>query len=460
MEGAPALDLGKGGPQREPLLQSNPIAGDRDGDLPPVEAQLDRLDRDVEREADGSPEAGAGVRRGRRRVAARQRQGQRPPDDRRGVGIAEQQRGEAAAAAVVLDRHAQPALAQQVGEDGRQGAVVVGVDPAPEPAADLVGGRAQQRLRRRLGLGRGRHPNVDAVVLGVGADVRLIAPGQLVQQLGHRRLADAQGPDVDRADRTGGEVRRQPGQHLLLPHPPHLARHAGHRDDHRTGVADEPAGGGADRVRQQLGRGDGPGLLGVPLRHRQAAAGEEGPDPVEDGGVDDRRLADHLGDRLPRQVVVGRADAAGADDEIGVRGGVADGRHQPRQVVADLDDVEQLDPPRRQLLGEEGGVGVGQVALDQLAADREDVGAHRSPQPARRAHERGKGAPELLRQERQKSPSAVRDRGEDRVLGTLGGDRTPNLLVRSQTLYPLSYEGEFAGGPADQEYSSRSRTRH
>ena len=26
--------------------------------------------------------------------------------------------------------------------------------------------------------------------------------------------------------------------------------------------------------------------------------------------------------------------------------------------------------------------------------------------------------------------------------GTLGGNRTPNLLVRSQTLYPLSYEGE------------------
>ena len=27
------------------------------------------------------------------------------------------------------------------------------------------------------------------------------------------------------------------------------------------------------------------------------------------------------------------------------------------------------------------------------------------------------------------------------LIGTLGGDRTPNLLVRSQTLYPLSYEG-------------------
>ena len=35
--------------------------------------------------------------------------------------------------------------------------------------------------------------------------------------------------------------------------------------------------------------------------------------------------------------------------------------------------------------------------------------------------------------------------------GTLGGNRTPNLLVRSQTLYPLSYEGistahKYSGG--------------
>ncbi len=29
--------------------------------------------------------------------------------------------------------------------------------------------------------------------------------------------------------------------------------------------------------------------------------------------------------------------------------------------------------------------------------------------------------------------------------GTLGGNRTPNLLVRSQTLYPLSYEGTCSG---------------
>ncbi len=37
--------------------------------------------------------------------------------------------------------------------------------------------------------------------------------------------------------------------------------------------------------------------------------------------------------------------------------------------------------------------------------------------------------------------------------GTLGGNRTPNLLVRSQTLYPLSYEGIVAKSAG--KYSSR-----
>ena len=31
------------------------------------------------------------------------------------------------------------------------------------------------------------------------------------------------------------------------------------------------------------------------------------------------------------------------------------------------------------------------------------------------------------------------------VLGALGGTRTPNLLIRSQMLYPLSYERRMPG---------------
>ena len=37
-----------------------------------------------------------------------------------------------------------------------------------------------------------------------------------------------------------------------------------------------------------------------------------------------------------------------------------------------------------------------------------------------------------------KEPLPDAERGSD--LGALGGTRTPNLLIRSQMLYPLSYE--------------------
>ena len=37
------------------------------------------------------------------------------------------------------------------------------------------------------------------------------------------------------------------------------------------------------------------------------------------------------------------------------------------------------------------------------------------------------------------------DVGDLRLLGALGGSRTPNLLIRSQMLYPLSYERSGTG---------------
>ena len=56
---------------------------------------------------------------------------------------------------------------------------------------------------------------------------------------------------------------------------------------------------------------------------------------------------------------------------------------QPLQVIADLDDVQQLNSLRGQLLGEEGGIGVGQVTTHQLAADGENVRSHRNRPPTR-----------------------------------------------------------------------------
>jgi hypothetical protein len=51
--------------------------------------------------------------------------------------------------------------------------------------------------------------------------------------------------------------------------------------------------------------------------------------------------------------------------------------------------------------------------------------------PCRRGSQHGS-------QRREKDPSPERVGACD--LGALGGTRTPNLLIRSQMLYPLSYE--------------------
>src|SRR5215213_1304855 len=54
------------------------------------------------------------------------------------------------------------------------------------------------------------------------------------------------------------------------------------------------------------------------------------------------------------------------------------------------------------------------------------------------------------------SVSCVRGHGVG-LLGTLGGTRTPSLLVRSQTLYPLSYEGRATAARAHRSIPVRRR---
>src|SRR5215208_3297307 len=62
--------------------------------------------------------------------------------------------------------------------------------------------------------------------------------------------------------------------------------------------------------------------------------------------------------------------------------------------------------------------------MDQFGADRQDIGTHAFTSGAK--------------------PASGSVRSDDVLVGTLGGTRTPNPLVRSQVLCPLSYEGALA----------------
>ena len=57
-------------------------------------------------------------------------------------------------------------------------------------------------------------------------------------------------------------------------------------------------------------------MLPISLRHPNAAAGEPFPQLAFEDCVDDRLLAEDGGDRLARQIVLGRSETAGGNDEV------------------------------------------------------------------------------------------------------------------------------------------------
>src|SRR5262249_57173396 len=92
--------------------------------------------------------------------------------------------------------------------------------------------------------------------------------------------------------------------------------------------------------------------------------------------VDLHLLADQLGDRLAGRVVLGRADPAGHDDEVGALPGSLEQADDAALVVADLRDVVDVDPERRELLRQPGRVRVDDVPEQQLGTAGDDLGLH------------------------------------------------------------------------------------
>ena len=184
----------------------------------------------------------------------------------------------------------------------------------------------------------------------------------------------------------------------------------------------------------QLGcEGAGPELLQLARRARKhdgdAAVcledeGRRGPGDADDEGalrqrrlladpgqVLDARAAGDLGrqilvdvqlgaggacEQLDRAVVVRRAEAAGADEQV-VPEAVAERRLELCGRVADDAHLDRLDAEREQRAGEEGAVQVGAVAADELRARDDDRGAQSCGRggvapvggaTARRAHDR------------------------------------------------------------------------
>ncbi len=81
------------------------------------------------------------------------------------------------------------------------------------------------------------------------------------------------------------------------------------------------------------------------------------------------------GHGLTREVVVGRAEAAGEHDEVGALQRRPHGELEVRELVTDDAAGHDVDAERGETLGDHAGVRVGATERQQLAADRDRLGA-------------------------------------------------------------------------------------
>ena len=158
----------------------------------------------------------------------------------------------------------------------------------------------------------------------------------------------------------------------------------GQHDDRHRARGHDQARRGADRV--QRGRALGHHrLLAVGLPQRLGVDPEAAREPAQDLGdlrlhllVEDQLAAGEAGDDLGREVVGGRPQAAGGDDQVQpLRGAEAQRRLEVLGAVADEEDVGDLDAQLREALGDPGPVAVGDPTGQHLGPGDDDAGPHR-----------------------------------------------------------------------------------
>ena len=247
-----------------------------------------------------------------------------------------------------------------------------------EHAGHLVDA-ALQRGRRGRGIGAGVELQLE--LSGGRQDRRFdrhVAPGpgaiQRLQALLGVRLAEAGDEHRAHVHARGRRPRREAALEQRLEHRLELARRPGQEDQHLRPVLDPLPRRGAVAVVEHDAALDDERLAPVDRRHRDAAGREAGFEPGDDRRILDQRPADHAGDGIARHVVVGRAQAAGQDDQVGARQRVRD--HAGQRVDAIADDVlgADADAEPGQAVGDRQRVGVETRRDQQLAADRHDLG--------------------------------------------------------------------------------------
>ena len=223
---------------------------------------------------------------------------------------------------------------------------------------------------RRLGRG----PEAHLAGLGIGGKGGILHPGDVIpHQLLHGAFPQAEGHDVMGDDHLAGKP-PQIGKRPVFEHRPHLKGRAG-QHQHMDAIGFKGAAGGCShRVCENRAVLRELRLLAVVFRHGQVdVPGKVVPDRLQHILPQHQRLAKGLADGLLGEIVVGRPQAAGGEDDIRPFPGNLQRLTQPLRVVAHHSVPEHVDAYAAESLRDLLRVGVDNVAEKQLRAYGNDL---------------------------------------------------------------------------------------
>ena len=296
----------------------------------------------------------------------------------RGAGQGREAAGDVAARARLGRCDGRPASAEQVPRYALERDVPVSDDavgddslqlfelPADFPLGlfpvDLVGRQAQADAQRAGQVGQMQVAGQRAFPAG--------------DRLGQYRLGHAERNGRPVHDGPEAEMLAEARQHLLVDERFHLERDAGQRDEHAAVALEPHAGSRSAAVRQYDATVGHERLSLIQLVEIDMPQLGHPAYLLVDGFVAHERHAEHACERMFRDVVFRRAEAAGADHDVGALQRLADGLLYVPGSIGDRRDPVDSYARRVELLAQPGRVRVDDLSDQDFVAYGNDFCLH------------------------------------------------------------------------------------
>lgn len=268
------------------------------------------------------------------------------------------------------------AFGESADDPGFEGFVAFGVNVFGDAGIDFVGEGGNEGLAFLVGAGAGGEAEVDFSELGVGGEGDLGVLEEVLELFFEGGFADTY--DAEGAGDEFGAVAE--GAEAVgdgaVEHGEEFVGGAGEADDGFSVFGGKEAGGGAVGVGEGVGAVGAEGLAILAGDHRAVTPLHEDFDLAFEGRVFDERGIEGGGDAFAGEVVLGGAESADGEDDVGAGEGETEGFGETGEVVADGLAAVVVDAEVGEEASGGGGVGIDGLPEEEFGADRDNLGLH------------------------------------------------------------------------------------